>query len=524
MKTNLDNEKRLSRINRIMVIVMWVVTILQVLFTIFIINDKATVFRTVIPTLVVSTFLVTFLHVKKIWLYKIKYIMVVMLAIINLIFVVIFKDTNGLITVYVAIAVIALYQDYKVILATSLLCFGSISYGYFSGNGADMFGAFTDMTGFINVIFTLGIITYITIINANASYKMQQSALEEKIEKEEAANNTNKILDVIKESVSSLTDIEKNLYTNIKETESITDMVSNNFGKIDEFTTVQENALIRITSDVHSQLDEIQKLVEENAFVSEFTQSTEQVTSEATQKVGQLSADMTTVTDKTNEAVTSIAEFVEYANHVSQVLESVNQISEQINLLALNAAIEAARAGEHGKGFAVVAEEVRNLAARSANAAKETTDMIEGSMNKVAEGTKIAQETAEALNEIVDGVSEATNLVERIAVASNEQALGVEQINQGLNQISDVVQTTSATAEETAAASEELSGQADLLKSQVATFKLKSYSHSETMTPEVIALLDHMNQKKAIPKSEGPSSNTQNIKRIALSDSEFEKY
>ncbi|MCH4887896.1 hypothetical protein EZV73_09945 [Acidaminobacter sp. JC074] len=407
MKINLDNEKRLSRINRIMVIVMWVVTILQILFTIFIINDKATVFRTVIPTLVVSTFLVTFLHVKKIWLYNIKYIMVVMLSIINLIFVVIFKDTNGLITVYVAISVIALYQDYKVILATSLLCLGSVSYGYFSGNGADMFGAFTDMTGFINVIFTLGIITYITIINANASFKMQQSALEGKIEKEEVANNTKKILDVIKESVSSLTDIEKNLYTNIKETESITDMVSNNFGRIDEFTRVQENTLIKITSDVHSQLGEIQKVVEENAFVSEFTQSTEQVTSEATQKVGQLSADMTTVTAKTSEAVTSIAEFVDYANHVSQVLESVNQISEQINLLALNAAIEAARAGEHGKGFAVVAQEVGKLAEESKSSTVQISEIlgqITGKADELSGQIHVISKNIEQSSEITDEV------------------------------------------------------------------------------------------------------------------------
>ena len=135
--------------------------------------------------------------------------------------------------------------------------------------------------------------------------------------------------------------------------------------------------------------------------------------------------------------------------------------------------MEAAKAGQNGKGFAVVAVEVRNLAARSASAAKETTALIEGSIKKVEGGTKIANETAAALVQIVDSIEKVYGLVTNISVASNEQAIGVEQINQGISQIANVVQATSATSQETAAASEELASQAEMLKEQVSRFKLK---------------------------------------------------
>ena len=174
------------------------------------------------------------------------------------------------------------------------------------------------------------------------------------------------------------------------------------------------------------------------------------------------------------EMLSAMQDIRQSSNEISKIISAIEDISFQTNILSLNAAVEAARAGENGRGFAVIAAEIRNLAAKSAEASHNTTSLIAASLKAVEHGTRISGETAVSLKNVLDGIKEVEMIIEQISSASDDQARSVEQVHQSITQISDVVQLNSATAEESAAASEELSAQALLLKELIGSFRLRN--------------------------------------------------
>lgn len=210
---------------------------------------------------------------------------------------------------------------------------------------------------------------------------------------------------------------------------------------------------------------------EQAAALEETTSSLEEMSSmtrknaETAQQAAALSDHATASADQSQKAMgrmsQAIQEIEKSAAETAKIIKVIDEIAFQTNLLALNAAVEAARAGEAGKGFAVVAEEVRNLAMRSAEAARNTAAMIEGSINNAKNGVSISAEVAGTLDEINSAAKKMSELVNEIAAASREQAQGISQVNSAVGQMDKVTQSSAANAEESAAAAEELSSQSE---------------------------------------------------------------
>ena len=240
-------------------------------------------------------------------------------------------------------------------------------------------------------------------------------------------------------------------------------------GASEQAATVQE---------ISASIEEISSMVRQNAQHAEQVSATTQKNAGSAKEATVLAKSVSTTAEDGVQAVhrmgDAITQLRRSSEETAKIIATIDEIAFQTNLLALNAAVEAARAGEAGKGFAVVAEEVRNLAQRSAEAARDTSSMIEASVRDAQQGATVSDEVTASLTEIVEGIRKVTNhieevasaseeqssVIENVATASREQAQGIDQINVAVTQMDTVTQRTASSAEESAASAEELSGQA----------------------------------------------------------------
>jgi methyl-accepting chemotaxis protein len=260
----------------------------------------------------------------------------------------------------------------------------------------------------------------------------------------------------------------------------MTDSLNNMFAEINEAATQVSAGSGQIADGAQSlaqgaseQAASVEQL---SAAVSEVFVSVKEAADSARNAVAMQSG-IKAKAERGSERMNAMTEAVRAINDASQsigkVIKTIDDIAFQTNILALNAAVEAARAGAAGRGFAVVAEEVRNLAAKSAEAAQDTEALIGNSIDKATLGVKIANETNESFTEIVDGIIASGRISGEIAESADRQYAAIGEINVGIDRVSHVVGQNSATAEESAAASEELSGQAAMLGEFMARFKLR---------------------------------------------------
>ena len=221
------------------------------------------------------------------------------------------------------------------------------------------------------------------------------------------------------------------------------------------------------------QASSVQELAATINVISDMINNNATDAAEASAKTNEAEGQMREAAQKMSELVEAMNEISTSSDETKKIIKTIEDIAFQTNILALNAAVEAARAGAAGKGFAVVADEVRNLAGKSAEAAKNTTALIEGTVAAIEKGNALVDEAANKMSAVSESTERVTVINSKISEASREAADSIVQVTVGVDQISAVVQTNSATAEESAAASEELSGQASMLKELVSEFKLR---------------------------------------------------
>ena len=300
----------------------------------------------------------------------------------------------------------------------------------------------------------------------------------------EYAGDHARLKDALNKSLDALNDILNQVQTTTKTVNTGAMQVSDSSQSVSQGATEQAAALEEITASM-TEMGAQTKQNADNAGKANLLANTARKDAESG-------------SHQMEDMVVAMAKIEDSSKKISKIIKVIDEIAFQTNLLALNAAVEAARAGVHGKGFAVVAEEVRNLAARSANAARETTEMIEDSIDKVKLGSTIATKTSSALTQIVEGVSQVNDLITDIAAAGTQQAQGIAQVNQALGQMDQVTQQNTANAEESAAASMLLLNQAKEIQDVLSRVTIKQPKEEalNSLSPELFAAFQQFLQQQ----------------------------
>lgn len=275
------------------------------------------------------------------------------------------------------------------------------------------------------------------------------------------------LLDAIRGICYNLNDLLLQIDEASSQVDSGADQVSSGAQALSQGATEQASSVEELAATIND--------------ISENVNSNAQNASHVQELANMVGAEITESNRQMDQMTDAMGQIENESNEIGKIIKTIEDIAFQTNILALNAAVEAARAGSAGKGFAVVADEVRNLAAKSQDAAKDTTALIENAIAAVKNGTQIASDTAESMANVVTNAQEVTERINAISQTSQDQADSIAQVTQGVDQISSVVQTNSATAQQSAAASEELSGQAHLLKSLISNFKFSGTGRSSSM-------------------------------------------
>jgi methyl-accepting chemotaxis protein len=290
----------------------------------------------------------------------------------------------------------------------------------------------------------------------------------------------------IKESVNSAADQIETALTQVSEGTEQVSSASQQISAGSQSLAQGANEQASSLEEISSSLEEMASMTKQNA---DNSNQAKNLAVEANGNAAQGKLAMT----RMNESIEKIKKS---SDETAKIVKTIDEIAMQTNLLALNAAVEAARAGEAGRGFAVVAEEVRNLAQRSADAAKNTANMIEESVNNAKEGVVIASEVVKSFEVIAASNAKVDNLIAEIAAASQEQSQGIDQVNTAVAQMDKVTQQNAANSEESASASEELSSQAEELQSMVAQFKLTNAGQRKTTKTVVHRGIDSAHEAK----------------------------